>query len=291
MGIRKRLRQEGSAYLFILPALCLFAIFLVKPMIESVMLSFFKVGLRDRTFTGFNNYLALFRSHLFWMALKNTLRFVVIIVPSQIVFSLGIALMLSSFSRRVQSLFRGMFYLPVVLAGVVMTCAWWWIFNPLGPLNYFSSLLGLPQILWLSRPNWARLAVILVVLNWSVGVGVILYLTALVSIPKQLYEAAEIDGANSIQKFFKVTVPLILPITVFVLITTTVGIFQIWAAIFTLTSGGPIHATRSLVLHIFNLGFVSFDFGQASACATILFLLILSTAYLQFKRLNKQIEF
>jgi len=291
MEIRKFLKKEGPAYLFILPALLLFALFLLKPMVEGMLFSFFKIGLKEKSFVGFDNYIRMFREPLFWIALKNTLLFVLIVVPTKIILALGIALILSKHKHSIQSIFRGAFYLPAVSSGVAMTIVWWWIFSPLyGPLNYLLSLVGIPQIQWLGEPMWARQAVILVLLNWTTGLGIILYLTALINIPKQIYEAAEIDGAGSIQQFFNITLPLILPITLFILVTTTIGIFQVWQAIFILTAGGPIYSTTSIVLRVYQLGFQYYKFGQASAYAVILLLLMFSVAILQFKWLNKEIE-
>lgn len=286
------LRRSWRAYLFVLPALLLFSVFLIKPMAENIVLSFFRVGLVDRSFVGLGNYIKMFSEPLFWRALKNTSLFVVMVVPSKILLALCIALMLSRRRRGIQSLFRGAFYLPAVSAGVVMTCVWWWIFNPLyGPLNYLLSLVGVPPIMWLSQPSWARVAVVLVLLNWTVGIGVILYLSALLSIPKSLYEAAQIDGAGPIQSLFRITVPLILPITVFLLVVSTIGIFQVWQAVFLLTSGGPAYSTTTMVFRIFDLGFADFEFGRASAYATMLLLILFPVAFAQFKLLNREVEF
>lgn len=288
----RRIKRSWSAYLFVLPAFLFFVVFVFKPMIEGILFGFFKVGIAERTFVGFKNYKIMVSDPLFWIALKNTLIFLLIVVPMKVFLALIIALILSRYGHSIQSFFRGAFYLPAISAGVVITYVWWWIFNPLyGPLNYLLSLVGIPQIMWLSEPNWARLAVILVLLNWTIGLGVILYLSALAAIPKSIYEAADVDGASSLRKCFNITIPLILPITVFILVITTIGVFQMWEVIFLLTSGGPNFATTSIVLRIFNLGFVDFDFGLASAHATVLLLMTFIVVFFQFRWLNKEVEF
>lgn len=292
MGITKFSRKQWRAYLFILPAVLLFAILLWKPMIESILFSFFDVSLRGKEFIGLKNYATMFKDPLFWTSFKNTLLFVVIVVPTKTLLALGLALILTRRNKKLQSVFRGAFYLPVVSAGVVMSVVWWWIFSPLhGPLNYALSLIGISPIMWLSSPNWARFAVVLVILNWSTGLAIILYLSALLGVPRKFYEAAEMDGASKVQQFFKITLPFILPITTFILVTTTIGMWQTWQAVYLLTAGGPIHATTTVVFRIFDVGFTTYKFGLASAYATVLFLLILSIAYFQFKWLNREIEF
>lgn len=292
MEIISRIWKSRAAYLFVLPAFLLFSVFLIKPMIESVVFSFYDIGFKESTFIGFSNYIEMFGSFSFWNALKNTLMFVLVVVPAKIILAFGIAFILSRYGRGTQSFFKGVFYLPVVSAGVVMTTVWWYIFDPLyGPLNYLFSLVGLGPVMWLSESSWAFRAVVIVLLNWQVGIGVILYSSALAAIPRGIYEAADIDGAGIMKKLFGITIPLILPITVFILVISTIGMFQVWQVIFLLTRGGPAYSTTSLVYRIFTLGFMDFDFGQASAYATILLIITFVIVYFQFRWLNKEVEF
>ena len=286
-------KNQWRAYLFVLPALILFSVFMLKPMIDGIRFSFFDIGLSgNKSFVGFDNYISMFKNPLFWISMKNTFWYVIIAVPIKIALSLGIALMLFNRHGIVQGLFKGVFYLPAMSAGVAMTVVWWWMFNPLyGPLNYLLSLIGLPPIYWLSSLTWSKIAVIFILMNWTVGFGIILYLSALSGIPKRIYEAAEIDGANSFQKLLRITIPLITPITVFLLVITTIGVLQIWQIIYLLTRGGPAYATLSLAYQVFQVGFVQFKFGQASAYATVLLMLTFSVAYFQFKWLNRKVEF
>jgi len=288
----QRIKKERSAYLFILPAFLLFIFFAFKPLMEAIKLSFYQENLKAQTFIGIKNYIQMIGDPLFWLELKNTFLFVSLLVPLIVGLALSIALIIAKFGKIMQSFFRGAFYLPVVSAGVVMSMVWAWIFHPVyGLLNYVLSLISIGPIPWLATPTTARLAVITVVLHWTIGSAIIIYLSALSSIPKGLYEAAEIDGAGSWHKFAKITIPLVSPTTVFLLVTNTIGVFQIWKAIFLMTSGGPAYTTTSIVYRVYRLGFLYYRFGQASAHAVVLLVVIFVISFLQFKYLNKKLEY
>jgi len=287
-----RIRRNRSAYYFILPAFLLFFLFAFKPLIEAIRLSFFRAGLKTQTFVGVENYVQMINDSLFWLELKNTFLFVSILVPLIVGLALLISFVIFKLNRLMQSLFRGAFYLPVVSAGVVMSMVWAWIFHPVyGLLNYILSLVSIGPIPWLATPTTARLAVVIVVLHWTIGSAIIIYLSALSSIPESLYEAAEIDGAGGWHKFIKITIPLISPTTIFLLVTNTIGVFQVWKAIFLMTSGGPAYTTTSIVYRIYRLGFLYYRFGQASAHAVVLLVIIFVISFLQFKYLNRKLEY
>lgn len=287
-----RIKKEGSAYLFVMPTFLLTGIFLFMPVIESLRLSFYKAGLKTQIFIGLRNYQDLINDRIFWLELKNTLIIVSLLVPLTIGFALFISVIVFKLSRHRQSFFRAAFYLPAVSAGVVTTMVWAWIFNPAhGLLNYLLSLIGLGPIIWLGQPNWARFCVVLVVFSWVIGTNIILYCSALLGIPKSIYEAADIDGANSLQRFFKITLPLIKPTTLYVLVVGTIGAFQIWEAIYLLTGGGPAYQTMTFVYRIYQLGFLYFDFGIASAHATVLLIIIFAISFFQFRILKKELEY
>lgn len=286
-----RIRKERAAYFFLLPLFLLLIIFRFKPLIEGICLSFFKAGIKERIFVGLDNYTETLRDPMFWLVTKNTLFFVCVLVPLILFISLMIALVVSKLKGKLQSFFRAAFYLPVVSAGVVMSLVWMWIFNShYGIMNYILSFFGIEPILWLAQSNTARIAVCIVQLGWSVGVPLILYLSALAAVPKTIYEAADIDGANPWQKFIKITLPLIIPTFVYLLVIVTIARFQTFSAIFLMTAGGPARATTSIVYQIYQLGFSSFRFGQASTYGTILLIISFVIAYFQFKFLNRKIE-
>lgn len=295
MEIRKilhRIKKERSAYFFILPTFLLIFIFLFIPLIQGIRLSFFSVSLKEQTWVGLQNYLELFQDSVFWLELKNTLIIAGLLVPLLIGFSLLIASLILKFNNKLQSFFRAAFYLPVVTSGIVMSMVWLWIFNAnYGLLNYLLSLINIGPIIWLGERNPARLAVVIVVFSWLLGVNIILYLAALSAIPKYIYEAAILEGTNWWQMFYYITFPLVMPMTLYLLITSTMGAFQIWEAIYLLTGGGPAYSTTTIAYRIYQLGFLYFRFGQASAQAVILLIIIFSVSFLQFRYLHKKLEF
>lgn len=285
-------KGDRSAYFFILPTYLLAIFILFKPLLEGIKLSFFEAGLTTQVFTGLDNYFRLFKDPFFWLQLKNTVIFVALLVPLTVIIPLSISLVIFRFNKPLQSFFRAAFYLPAVSAGVVMSMVWIWIFHPIfGLLNYLLSLVHLGSVPWLGQPNTARLAVVIVTLDWLIGMKIILYLAALAAIPKNIYEAASIDGANPWQKFWKITLPLVIPTTVFIVVVSTIGIFQIWESIFLLTAGGPAYSTMSIAYRIYRLGFLYFRFGEASAHAVVLLIIVFTASFLQFSYLNKKLEF
>jgi len=274
-----------------LPTFALTCLFLLKPTIDSIWLSFCDADLKSRKFVGLSNYLGLLHDPIFWWEVKNTLIIVAILVPLIIVFSLFISVVVVKMNR-FRSFYRAAFYLPSVSAGIVTSLVWLWIFNPAyGLLNYVLSLFGLGPFIWLGEPILAKLSVVMVVLSWVIGANIILYMSALLGIPKSIYEAAEIDGANSFQKFFKITLPLIMPTTLYILVMSTIGAFQIWEAIYFLTGGGPAYTTTTFVYRVYQLGFLYFDFGAASTHAVVLFAIIFTISFFQFKFLKKELEY
>jgi len=285
-------KRERWAYFFILPTLFLISIFLFKPVVESVRLSFYRASLKTQTFIGIQNYANLIGDRIFWLELKNTLIIVSLLVSLMISLSLLISVTVVNLSLRWQSFYRAAFYLPAVSAGIVTSMVWLWMFNPAyGLLNYMLSLVGLGPVIWLGHPDWARLSIVFVVLSWTIGANIILYLAALMGIPKSIYESAEIDGANPVQKFFRITLPLIMPTTLYILIMTTIGAFQIWEVVYLLTGGGPAYQTMTFVYRIYQLGFLYFRFGEASAHATILLMIIFAISFFQFRYLKRELEF
>lgn len=286
------MKRDKSAYLFLLPAFLFATIFLFIPLGQGVYLSFFKAGITTKEFVGLGNFAKMGSDPLFWVEIRNTIVFVVGLVVLNLSITLFIAVAIHRLSNFLQSFFRLAFYLPGVCAGVVTSMVWIWIFNPdFGLLNYLLGLIGVPPVYWLSEPDTARLAVIVVVCTWMLGSHIILFLAALNAVPEHLYEAARIDGANVVQRFFYITIPLIMPMTVYILVTTTVGAFQIWEGIYMLTAGGPAHATTNIVYRVYQLGFRYFRFGEAAAHGVLLLMIIFPIAFIQFRYLSKKLEF
>ena len=285
---RALVRQETIAsYLFLLPSLIFFLGFVIYPMILCVVTSFFDSTMnRADIFVGLANYKELFADPIFIGALKNTLIIVVVSVPVTCVFSLWVASIIYRMHDRYTSLFRCIFYLPVVTGSVAVTVVWKWMFSPnTGILNYVFRSLGLisKNINWLGSPDYALGCIILILLTTSVGQPIVLYVSALSNVDHSLVEAAEVDGATNLQVFWKIKWPQIMPTTLYILVITTINSFQCFALIQLLTSGGPNNSTQTIMYYIYYNAFKLSRYGYGSAMGVILAAIIAVFSAMQFK--------
>ncbi|MBC7242221.1 MAG: sugar ABC transporter permease [Anaerolineae bacterium] len=297
----QKIWDARAAYLFILPAYIPFIVFVLYPLINGLRLSFYEAGVNKAKwrFIGFDNFVRLFtRDDVFIIALKNTFLFVLIVVPVVVVISIFLAVIVFPLPRAAQSFVRMSFYMPVVSGGVVLAMVWIWIFNrDFGLLNYllelagFYKLLGIPKIGWLAQTETALLSLAMVVISWSIGQPLILFLAALGNISEELYDAAKIDGASGWQIFWKITLPLLRPTTLFVLVTTTINVFQVFVVVLLMTLGGPANATQTIVYRIYENAFVFYKYGYGAAMGVVLLLIVGSIAYFQFKFLGQEVEY
>jgi multiple sugar transport system permease protein len=279
-------RQEALAgYLFISPWIVGFLVLQLFPMIASLVLSFsdYKV-IAPPQFHGFANYIKMFTSDdSFWAALKVTFTYALLAVPLQLIAGLIVALLLN---QKVPGLmvWRTMYYLPNVVAGVSVAMLWLWIFHSeFGLINMVLQVaFGIRGPAWLTHPDWALRALILMSL-WSVGSSMIVNLAGLQGIPTELYEAASIDGANWWHKFWKVTVPMLSPVLFFNLVMGVIGSFQYFTNAYVMTDGGPGRATLFYNLYLYRNAFHYYKMGYASALAWVMFLIILVFTMLIFK--------
>ncbi|MBK8907775.1 MAG: sugar ABC transporter permease [Rhodospirillales bacterium] len=281
-------RQAGA--LFVSPALLLILVFFIVPVFIALLLSFsdfdiYALGnLEHLRFIGLRNYTDLFGNPLFWTALWNTVYFVVIGGPLSMFVSLGAALLISSKLVRFKTLFRTVFFLPVVTTLVAVAVMWRYLYHPrYGLLNYALDGLGIEPIDWLGDPFWAMPAIILMAAWKNFGYNMIIFLAGLQSIPDSLYEAARIDGANRWQQFWHVTLPMLAPTFLFVAIITMIGYFQLFAEPYVMTQGGPSNATLSVVLFMYEQGFRWWNLGSAAAIAFVLFAIILAVTLIQLR--------
>jgi len=268
-------REAIEGFLFIMPWLLGYLIFRLGPLLASLYLSFTNYGGSGAPkWIGLDNYVyMLTEDPRFWDSVRSTLSFVAGFLPLSLVIGLGIALLMNQKVRGIL-VFRGIYYLPAVTTGVAVALLWQFVFHKqYGVLNGILSWFGAPQIGWLVDPNVVMYAFILMAL-WGVGGTMIVYLAGLQSIPSELYEAATIDGANSIQRFWSVTLPLLTPVIFFNVITGLIAAFQIFENAYIMTSGGPNFATYFFGLNIYFTAFRSLRFGYASTIAYILFILI-----------------
>lgn len=269
-------REERHFFFFISPWLLGFLIFTLYPMIFSVILVFTNMDMTGSgKFIGFANIIRAFvQDPLFYKSLLNTLYFVLVSVPVSLILAFLIALLLNQKIRGV-GFFRTSFYIPYITSGVAVTLLWGWIFNAqYGLINYFLSLFGISGPSWLSDTKWAMPAIIIMGV-WTIGNSIIITLAGLQDIPEQLYESAEIDGANGLVKVMRITLPLVTPTLYFNLIMGIIGGFQIFMQPYILTEGGPSYATYTYMMHIYNHGFKYSEMGYASTLAWLLFIVIM----------------
>jgi multiple sugar transport system permease protein len=241
---------------------------------------------------GLKNFIDVFSSQLFRDAMWHTFLYAFFVVAAWILSSLAVAALLQPFSNRVQSLFRGAFYLPYVTSIIVISLVWIYIFQPeYGFLNWLLGLFGLPRVLWLQNPNIALWSIILSTIVVVPGTGVVLYSASIGSIPRELYEAAEVEGANAVQKWMRITVPLLKPTTLYLMVIYTIAGFQVFERVYIMTGGGPINRTTTIVQLIYMTAFSDFNFGRASAQALVLFAIIATFSFIQFRFLSTDVEY
>ena len=288
-----RRKIDFSVYLFILPAMIFFVTFVLYPMVRGVYMSLFRFRGRNESFVGFKNYIDLMSDRVFLQSTSNTLFIVVLAVPIVVILSLFIAINIYNKSAAVRSFFRGIFYLPAVSSVVSITVVWLWIYNPdFGILNYVLRSINVidGNIQWLGNSSTAIYAVIVVLITTSIGQPIILYIAALGNVPVELIESAKIDGAKNWHIFRHIIWPLITPTTLYIVVTTTINSFQIFALIQLMTAGGPNYATSTVMYLVYETGIRIQDYGKASAMGVVLAAIIALISTLQFKYLNKDIE-
>ena len=281
------MQENIAGYLFMLPFLLFFVGFVVYPMFMCIYTSFFDATMnREDIFIGFQNYVDLFNDPVFWKALTNTLIIVVVSVPVTCAFSLWIATLISKMPVTATSAFRCIFYLPVVTGSVAVTMVWKWMFNNYyGILNYLGKGVGLldKNVNWLGDPKYALGCIILILLTTSVGLPIVLYVSALDNVDKSLVEAAQVDGATETQAFWKIKWPQMMPTTLYILVITTINSFQCFALIQLLTSGGPKNSTMTIMYYIYYNAFKQYKYGFGNAMGVILAIIIAILSAVQFR--------
>jgi multiple sugar transport system permease protein len=278
-----RRREAIACALFIAPAVIGFVLFWAVPLVVSAYISLTDYALAGTPrFVGLENYQELFADDLFWQAVRVTLTYALIVVPMWIVTSLALALIMNQKLRGVMA-FRTVYYLPAVLSGVATAMLWAWLFNyRSGLLNGLLNSLGLRGPNWLGDKNVALFSIILMSL-WTMGWYLPIWLGGLQGIPSELYEAAEMDGANAWQRLFNVTLPMLSPVILYNLVINIIFAAQFFTEPFMMTGGGPQFATLSYVLYLYNNAFSYLKMGQATAMAWLLFLFTLALSALVFK--------
>ena len=281
------IHETVTSYLFMVPFLLFFVGFVLYPMFMCVYTSFFDATMgREDIFVGFDNYVQLSNDPVFWKGLWNTLIIVIVSVPVTCAFSLWVASAISKMPVVATSAFRCIFYLPVVTGSVAVTVVWKWMFNNYyGIFNYLGNNLGLfeDRINWLGDERFALGCIIMILLTTSVGQPIVLYVSALDNVDKSLVEAAEVDGANQLQAFWKIKWPQMMPTTLYILVITTINSFQCFALIQLLTSGGPNNSTMTIMYYIYYNAFKLYKYGYGNAMGVVLAIIIAILSAVQFK--------
>lgn len=289
----KKVKNIGTVLMFILPAVIPLGVFWIYPMIKSILISFtdWDYMTSDYNIVGLANYKELFSEAAFFEALKNTAVFTIGTLIPTLVLGLAIAVVLKN-KIKGGALYKSIIFSPWITPTVAISIVWSWILEPeYGLANYVLQIFGLPQLQWLKSSDTAMLGVILVTVWKGLGWAMVFYLTALEKVPHELYEAADVDGAGSVDKFFKITLPLISPTTFFLTIITTISSLQAYDQIQVLTQGGPSGSTRTILYLYYQTAFENFNIGKATAIATIILLITALLAIVQFIASKKWVHY
>ncbi len=282
------MRRLGAGWWFVAPAVTIIGLFFFVPVVAALALSltdfdiYALADLGNLRFVGLSNYRELLANPLFWHALGNTVYFVVLGVPLSIAASLGAALLLDSRLARFKAFFRTALFAPVVTTLVAMAVIWRYLLHArYGLINYALSGIGVSPIDWLGDPRWAMPAIILFAVWKNFGYNMIIFMAGLQTIPEDLYEAARIDGASALRRFWHVTLPGLAPTIVVVSLLTITGYLQLFAEPYVMTQGGPAQSTVSVLYFMYEQGFKWWSLGTASAVAFLLFGLMLAVTVVQ----------
>lgn len=284
-------KDTAWAFVLLLPNIVCFLVFTLFPVVASFLLSFTSWDiLSPIKWVGLQNYIKLFQDPIFLKVLRNTLYYSVVSVPLTVVLSLFLALALDKIPGK--KVYRAAYFLPVISSMVAVAVVWQWMYNPeYGIINYLLRFFGIRGPNWLTSTVWAMPAVIITSVWKSLGFNMLIFLAGLQAIPDSYYEAAEIDGAGWVHKFWYITLPLLSPTTFFVTVMAFIGSFQAFDAVFLMTQGGPARSTSVIVHYIYENAFRYFRMGYASAMAYVLFLMVFIVTLIQFRWQRKWVVY
>ena len=276
--------QNNAPYYFLIPVVSVFLIFMIYPIIKSFCLSFYQFRGGEYIFVGLKNYFALMKDGVFRKSLINTFIYLIFQVPVMVFLSLVLAYFLDQSFLKFRTGFRITVFLPAITSLVAYSLVFKLLLNnEYGLLNYLLNLVGIEGINWLGGPITSKISIMMAITWRWTGYNMVIMLAGLQRIPEEIYEAGDIDGASKIQKFMKITLPLMKPIILFSAITSTIGTLQLFDESYILTNGGPDGATITVVHYLYNNGFRYIKFGYAAAISYILVFLIAILSYVQFK--------
>lgn len=278
------LNPRTAPYVFLFPTVLIFGVFMFYPIADSLWLSFQDFNNGVYTFVGLKNYITLMQDPIFFKSLTNTVIYLAIQVPLMVSLSLVLAVLLNGAGLRGKGFFRTSLFLPAITALVAYSLVFKLLLNTdHGLVNYLLELVKLPPVNWLKSAWPARFSIIMAITWRWTGYNMVIMIAGLQAIPETLYEAADVDGASPLQKFFAITVPSMKPIILFTSITSTIGTLQLFDESFVLTLGGPNNATLTTGHYLYNTGFRFFKFGYAAAISYVLVLIIAILSFVQFK--------
>ncbi len=280
----------GAAWMFLAPALGLIGVFFFLPVAAAFLLSFTDFDIyavanaANTRWVGLENYATLLGHPTFRTALLNTFYFALVGGPLTVAVSLGAALLVNAPLTRFRGFFRTVYFIPFVTTLVAVAIVWRYLYHSeYGLLNWLLGLIGVDPVNWLGDPRWAMPAIILMAVWKNFGYNMLIFIAGLQNIPEELYEAAALDGAGAVRRFRHVTLPMLAPTFFFVGVVTMIGYFQLFAEPYVMTAGGPLKATTSLVLFMYEEGFRWWRMGFAAAIAFVLFLIILLWTAVQLR--------
>ena len=270
-------------YLYILPNMILFMVFMIIPVFMALYYSFMDwKGIGDPVFTGLENYQWLFTDDTFWKSLWNTAYYTLATVPFIMVLALFLAMLLNM-ALPLKGVFRAAIYLPAVVSTVVVGMIFTWLFqDQVGLINYLLNLLGIESIQWANDPKFAMIMLVAATIWQRTGYNMVIYLAGLQGISEEYYEAAIVDGASNWQRFRYLTLPLLKTTHVFVMITCIIHSFRSFDLVYTMTKGGPLNSTKTMVMYIYELAFTRSQFGRASAAGVALFTIMVVLTAVRF---------
>jgi multiple sugar transport system permease protein len=269
------------AMLLMAPFLILYVVFIIGPSLYMVVMSFFETSLVQPglgAFAGFRNYADALSNPAFWASMWHTIWFTILTTPPLVVLGFVFAL-LADRVRRGRAFYRLAFFLPYILPSAVVALIWIWLYTPeLGLLGRVVTALGFPEPAWLGNPNLAMWSLAITTVWWTLGFNFVLYLAGLQDIPRELYEAASIDGAGPWQQIRRITIPMLARTTSLVLVLQVIASLKVFDQMYIMTSGGPNFSTRPVLEYVYDAGFTDFRVGYASAVSTLFFILVLTVS-------------
>ncbi|GGB42659.1 carbohydrate ABC transporter permease [Fictibacillus barbaricus] len=283
-------RKPLTPYLFLVPACIILGAFIFYPLLQAVWMSFTDYNMiSDPAFVGFENYKEIVEDDLFWKTLGQTFLYLIVVVPTLVILPIFLAILVNQKIKGI-GFFRSAYYVPVVTSMVVVGITWKWVYADQGILNYLLESVGIIDgpVHWLTSPTSSIFAVMAVTVWKGLGYYMVIYLAGLQAIPSDLFEAADIDGANKWKQIFHITIPMLMPSIIIVTIMSSISAMKVFEEIYVMTGGGPLNSSKTLVFYIYQEAFEKLRMGYASAVGVILLLITLVLSIINLKVMSKK---